>query len=94
MLCESISFPALGAGSIFGFPMQVVCLAIYSAMEEFVMNTVDSASINVKKVRILLKHKETVQLFEREFLRRYSLCDVYVNDAGEIAVNDNTHGSL
>ncbi len=43
MLCESISFPALGAGCIFGFPIQVVCLAIYSAVEEYVMNTVDSS---------------------------------------------------
>ena len=87
MVCESISFPALGAGCIFGFPISVVCLAIYSAMEEFVMNTLDSSSINIKKVYILLKRRETVELFELEFLKRYSLCDIYVNDLGEISVN-------
>ena len=94
MLCESIAFPAIGAGKIFGFPMQVVCLAIYSVLEEFVMNTVDNSSINIKKVRILLKRKDAIELFEREFLRRYSLCDVYVNEIGEIAINDHGNGHL
>ena len=72
--------------------MQVVCLSIYSVMEEYVMNTVDNTTINIKKVRILLKRKEAIELFEREFLRRYSLCDVYVNELGEISINKPLKG--
>ncbi len=58
------------------------------------MNAVDHSSIFVKKVRILLKRKEAIELFEKEFIRRYSLCDLYVNDNGEIVVNEPGHGSL
>jgi O-acetyl-ADP-ribose deacetylase (regulator of RNase III) len=94
MLCESISFPALGTGSVFGFPLSVMAPAFFSALEEYVMNITEIRGVNVKKVRLMLKRKETCDFFEREFIRRYSLCDLYVNETGELAVNEHGHGHL
>lgn len=80
MLCESISIPPLGSGMNFGFPKKRVAAGIFTALEEYVMAASDISLIKVRKVRIMIIDKETVDLFETEFLRRYSLSDVYVSD--------------
>ena len=80
MLCESISIPPLGSGMNFGFPKKRVASGIFTALEEYVMSASDISVIKIRKVRIMIIDRETVDLFENEFLRRYSLSDVFVSD--------------
>ena len=83
MLCESISIPPLGSGTTFGFPKKRVAAGIFTALEEYVMAATEISRIKIRKVRIMVIDKETVELFENEFLRRYSLSDVFVSDTLE-----------
>lgn len=79
MLCESISLPPLGSGTNFGFPKKHVASTMFTALEEYVMNVSDISIIKIRKVRIMIIDPETVALFEKEFLHRYSKSDVIVN---------------
>ena len=80
MLCESISIPPLGAGGNFGFPKKLVAKGTFTALEEYVMTATDISKIKIKKVRIIIIDPETVDLYEKEFLHRYSKSDVIVSD--------------
>ena len=97
MLCESISIPPLGSGANFGFPKKHVATSIFTALEHYVMEATDISIIKIRKVRIMIIDPETVALFEKEFLRRYSKSDVIVshntpsnpNMKSLVYVNDN-----
>ena len=52
---------------------------MFTALEEYVMNASDISIIKIRKVRIIIIDPETVGLFEKEFLHRYSKSDVIVS---------------
>lgn len=52
---------------------------MFTALEEYVMNASDISIIKIRKVRIVIIDTETVGLFEKEFLYRYSKSDVIVS---------------
>lgn len=52
---------------------------MFTALEEYVMNASDISIIKIRKVRIVIIDTETVGLFEKEFLHRYSKSDVIVS---------------
>ena len=91
MLCESISIPPLGSGANFGFPKKHVASGIFTALEEYVTNASDISMIKIRKVRIMIIDPETVDLFEREFLFRYSKSEVILSNN---APNDPSLKSL
>ena len=66
---QSVAFPAISSG-IFGMPREVCAETMFNAVTEY-SNSVDAICGSVCDVRFVNIDYATVEVFKREFLRRY-----------------------
>ena len=66
---QSVAFPAISSG-IFGMPREVCAETMFDAVTEY-SNSVDSICSSLCDVRFVNIDYTTVEVFKREFLRRY-----------------------
>ena len=66
---QSIAFPAISSG-IFGMPSEVCAETMFDAVTEY-SNSVDAICGSLSDVRFVNIDYATVEVFKREFLRRY-----------------------
>jgi hypothetical protein len=83
MDCKTVSVPLLGSGP-FGFTdISLIGRVIFSAVEEFLEKNYNE-DLDIKEVRILNDDPSTINVLEREFLSRYSLFGINLQQDGTL----------
>lgn len=68
---QTIAIPAISSG-LFGMPVNVCAEALFEAVEDFCQNKKNSEP-TLSEIRFLNNNKQTVDVFEREMMKRYGV---------------------